>query len=137
MSEEMIECTEIVGKVVKCLKLYRSDPDAAELQIDFEDGTSFSCFGEQTLASKPVSFGLASVPQKSFAITSDRLALFPFGIAPSLNVIGHTGPVILVLRHADAPGQRRCKVDQILPARRSDKSAEVQSGPNPSRPSIG
>ena len=43
MSEEMIECTDLVGKVVKCLKLYRSDPDAAELQIDFEDGTSFSC----------------------------------------------------------------------------------------------
>ena len=43
MSEDMIECTELVGKVVKCLKLYRSDPDTAELQIDFEDGTSFSC----------------------------------------------------------------------------------------------
>lgn len=31
--------------------------------------------------------------------------------------------VILVLRHADAPGQRRCKVDQILPILRSDKSS--------------
>ena len=43
MPEDIIECTEIVGKVVKCAKLYRADPDAAELQIDFEDGTSFSC----------------------------------------------------------------------------------------------
>jgi hypothetical protein len=49
MPEDMIECTEIVGKVVKCLKLYRAAPDAAELQIDFEDGTSFACI----LESKP------------------------------------------------------------------------------------
>ena len=27
-------------------KLYRADPDGAELQIDFEDGTSFSCILE-------------------------------------------------------------------------------------------
>ena len=46
MPEDTIECTEIVGKVVKCLKLYRADPEAAELQIDFEDGTSFSCILE-------------------------------------------------------------------------------------------
>jgi hypothetical protein len=46
MPEDIIECTEIVGKVVKCLKLYRADPDGAELQIDFEDGTSFSCILE-------------------------------------------------------------------------------------------
>ena len=46
MAENIIECTEIVGKVVRCLKLYRADPDAAELQIDFEDGTSFSCILE-------------------------------------------------------------------------------------------
>lgn len=46
MPEDIIECTEIVGKVVKCLKLYRADPDAAELQIDFEDGTAFSCILE-------------------------------------------------------------------------------------------
>jgi hypothetical protein len=46
MAENIIECTEIVGKVVRCLKLYRADPDAAELQIDFEDGSSFSCILE-------------------------------------------------------------------------------------------
>jgi hypothetical protein len=46
MPEDIIECTEIVGKVVKCLKLFRADPDGAELQIDFEDGTSFSCILE-------------------------------------------------------------------------------------------
>jgi len=45
MPEDIIECTEVVGKVVKCLKLYRADLDA-ELQIDFEDGTSFSCILE-------------------------------------------------------------------------------------------
>ena len=50
MPEDIIECTEIAGKVVKCLKLYPADPDAAELQIDFEDGTSFSCI----LENKPV-----------------------------------------------------------------------------------
>jgi hypothetical protein len=43
MSEDVIECPELVGKVVRCLKLYRSDPDTSELQVDFEDGTSFSC----------------------------------------------------------------------------------------------
>ena len=50
MPEDIIECTEIAGKVVKCLKLYPADPRAAELQIDFEDGTSFSCI----LENKPV-----------------------------------------------------------------------------------
>jgi hypothetical protein len=46
MPEDIIECTEVVGKVVKCLRLYRDDPDAAELQIDFDDGTTFSCILE-------------------------------------------------------------------------------------------
>jgi hypothetical protein len=71
MFEDIIACTEIVGNVVKCLKLYRTDPDTDELQIDFEDGTSFSCALENNPPSKPVLFEPVSVLQKSFATTSD------------------------------------------------------------------
>jgi hypothetical protein len=43
MTDEYAEVPEVVGKVVKYLKPYRSDPDGTELLIDFIDGTSFSC----------------------------------------------------------------------------------------------
>lgn len=43
MTDEFAEVPEVVGKVVKSIKLYRSDPDSTELLIDFIDGTSFSC----------------------------------------------------------------------------------------------
>jgi hypothetical protein len=46
MTEEYAEVPEVVGKVVKSIKLYRSDPDCTELLIDFIDGTSFSCILE-------------------------------------------------------------------------------------------
>ena len=43
MTDGYIDCPEIVGKVVKSLKLYPGHGDGPELLIDFEDGTSFSC----------------------------------------------------------------------------------------------
>ena len=49
MTDEFAEVAEVVGKIVKSIKLYRSDPDCTELLIDFVDGTSFSC----SLENKP------------------------------------------------------------------------------------
>jgi hypothetical protein len=43
MLDEYVEVPEAVGKIVKNLKLYRSDSGCTELLIDFMDGTSFSC----------------------------------------------------------------------------------------------
>ncbi len=37
----MIECKELVGKVIRNCKLYEEGSDGPELQIDFTDGTSF------------------------------------------------------------------------------------------------
>jgi hypothetical protein len=121
MFEDVIECPEVVGKVVKYLKLYRSDPDTAELQIDFEDGTSFSCILESKPSVKATSFEPASVPQQCGATTSDNWHYSFSEYRVSLKVIGRADRVILALHHADTPGQRRCKVDQILPILRSDK----------------
>ena len=37
----MIECKELVGKVIRACHLYEEGSDGPELQIDFNDGTSF------------------------------------------------------------------------------------------------
>ena len=49
VTDGYIDCPEIVGKVVKSLKLYPGHGNGPELLIDFEDGTSFSC----TVENKP------------------------------------------------------------------------------------
>ncbi len=41
--EEPTECPELIGKVVRSLKIYRHRFDGTEIHIDFADGTSFSC----------------------------------------------------------------------------------------------
>ena len=38
-----IDCPQVNGKTIKALTIYRDPSDGTEIQIDFEDGTSFSC----------------------------------------------------------------------------------------------
>ena len=38
-----VECKEVVGKTIHALRIYRNDGDGTELQIDFPDGTTFTC----------------------------------------------------------------------------------------------
>ncbi len=42
ISDEYIECSEICGKTIQMLRIYKDQGDGTELQIDFTDGTSFS-----------------------------------------------------------------------------------------------
>jgi hypothetical protein len=39
--EKPTECTELTGKVVQSLKIYRDRIDGTEIHIDFTDGTRF------------------------------------------------------------------------------------------------
>ena len=43
MTGAYVECTELNGKTIQALRIYRDDGDGTELQIDFPDGTTFSC----------------------------------------------------------------------------------------------
>lgn len=43
MNEDLIECLDLSGKTVQKLRVYRNTGDGAEVQIEFTDGTSFSC----------------------------------------------------------------------------------------------
>ena len=43
MDEDFIECHELAGKQIEALRIYKDTGDGTELQIDFPDGTSFSC----------------------------------------------------------------------------------------------
>jgi hypothetical protein len=42
MPSQNVECSEVVGKTVKSLKLYSTDKSDAEIMIEFTDGTTFS-----------------------------------------------------------------------------------------------
>jgi len=41
--KEPVECPEVIGKTIQALRIFRDPTDGTEIQIDFEDGTSFSC----------------------------------------------------------------------------------------------
>ncbi len=43
MDDDFIECPEVAGKQIEALRIYKDTGDGTELQIDFPDGTSFSC----------------------------------------------------------------------------------------------
>lgn len=43
MDQGHVECSELSGKVIKTARIYKSDNDGTEIQIDLTDGTSFSC----------------------------------------------------------------------------------------------
>jgi hypothetical protein len=43
MNEDYIECSDLSGKTIQRVHVYRNTGDGAEVQIEFTDGTSFSC----------------------------------------------------------------------------------------------
>lgn len=43
MACAFVECEEVAGKTIGALKIYRDSGEGTELQIDFADGTTFTC----------------------------------------------------------------------------------------------
>ena len=43
MAGEYVECKELNGRTIQALRIYRDAGDGTELQIDFPDGTTFTC----------------------------------------------------------------------------------------------
>lgn len=43
MNEDYVECSELSGKTIRTLRVYKDGHDGTEIQIDLTDGTSFSC----------------------------------------------------------------------------------------------
>jgi hypothetical protein len=43
MKEDFIECPEVAGKQIGRLRIFKDTGEGTELQIDFDDGTSFTC----------------------------------------------------------------------------------------------
>ena len=43
MKEEFLECAEVAGKQIKSLRIFKDTGEGTEVQIEFEDGTSFAC----------------------------------------------------------------------------------------------
>ncbi len=41
--EGYVECPEMSGKTIQNLRIYPDTGDGTEVQIDFADGTSFTC----------------------------------------------------------------------------------------------
>ena len=38
-----VECEEVTGKTIQALRIYRDSGEGTEVQIDFPDGTTFTC----------------------------------------------------------------------------------------------
>ncbi len=43
MATSYVECFEVVGKTIQALRIYSDSGDGTELQIEFPDGTTFTC----------------------------------------------------------------------------------------------
>ena len=43
MKEQFIECSDLAGKTIQMVRIYKDAGDGAEVQIQLTDGTSFSC----------------------------------------------------------------------------------------------
>lgn len=43
MRADFVECEEVVGKTIQALRIYSDRGEGTEVQIDFPDGTSFTC----------------------------------------------------------------------------------------------
>jgi hypothetical protein len=43
MNEDYVECSELSGKTIETVRIYKDGSGGTEIQIDFADGTSFSC----------------------------------------------------------------------------------------------
>jgi hypothetical protein len=52
MSTQPVDCSEIIGKRVKSLKLYSTTGTLEEIAIEFTDGTSFTASCESRLTAK-------------------------------------------------------------------------------------
>jgi hypothetical protein len=42
-NEDPIECSGLSGRTIKTLNIFRATTNGTEIQIDFTDGTSFTC----------------------------------------------------------------------------------------------
>lgn len=43
MHEDYIECHELSGKTIQMLRIHRDMGDGTDVQIEFTDGTTFTC----------------------------------------------------------------------------------------------
>ena len=43
MTDDSFECSELTGKTIKKLTLFKDSGERCEVLIEFTDGTSFSC----------------------------------------------------------------------------------------------
>jgi hypothetical protein len=43
MNQDYVECSELSGKTIQKLRIYKDGGDGTEIQIDLTDGTTFSC----------------------------------------------------------------------------------------------
>jgi hypothetical protein len=43
MVDDCVECSELAGKTIKSLRIYKNNDQGNEVIIDLTDGTSFSC----------------------------------------------------------------------------------------------
>ncbi len=49
MTEDFVECSELSGKTIQTLRVFKDTGDGNELQIELTDGTSFNlCFSAKT-----------------------------------------------------------------------------------------
>jgi hypothetical protein len=43
MQQDYVECSELSGKTIRSLRIYKDTGDGTDIQIELTDGTSFSC----------------------------------------------------------------------------------------------
>ena len=43
MTDDSFECSELIGKTIKKLTLFKDSGERCEVFVEFTDGTSFSC----------------------------------------------------------------------------------------------
>jgi hypothetical protein len=43
MADDCVECSELAGKTIKSLRIYKNNDQGNEVIIDLTDGISFSC----------------------------------------------------------------------------------------------
>ena len=43
MNQDYVECSELSGKTIRTVRIYKNGNDRTEIQIDLTDRTTFSC----------------------------------------------------------------------------------------------
>ena len=43
MQDDYVECSELSGKTIRTLRIYKDSGDGTDVHIELTDGTSFSC----------------------------------------------------------------------------------------------